>query len=127
MSIDEAALATELLGRHGVTTAERLAAIGIERGAVDNLVRQGRMRRPGTGVVVSTSWPETLDHRMALACAITRGVVRFPTAGTAWELRRVTPIGASSRLDRRGTAYSHAPRYTTSSHSLPTSKPRGAA
>ena len=36
MIIDEAALAAELLARHGVTTTTRLAAIGIGRRAVDH-------------------------------------------------------------------------------------------
>lgn len=88
MSIDEAALAAELLARHGVTTNERLGRIGIGERAIDTLARNGRVRRPGNGVVVSTSWPNTLEHRMAVACALTGGVVRFPTAGIVWQLRK---------------------------------------
>ena len=48
MTIDEAALAAELLARHGVTTTTRLAAIGIGRRAVDRLKRSGRLRSVGT-------------------------------------------------------------------------------
>jgi very-short-patch-repair endonuclease len=88
MAIDEAALAGELLARHGVTTTTRLAALGIGRRGVDRLKQRGRLRSAGQGVLASTSWPETLEHRMAIACAATRGVVRFPTAGLVWELRK---------------------------------------
>jgi len=88
MSIDEPALAAELLEHHGVTTAKRLAAIGIGRRTIDRLIRDGRLRRARSGVLLSTMWPDTLEHRMASACAITRGVVKFPTAGVAWRLRK---------------------------------------
>lgn len=87
MSIDEAALAVELTTRHGVTSAQRLAKLGISRRSADTLVRQGRLRRAGNGVLLSTSWPDTFAHRMAAACAVTGGVVMFPTAGVAWKLR----------------------------------------
>jgi very-short-patch-repair endonuclease len=88
MSIDESALAAELLHRHGVTTVHRLARIGISERTVDRLVTAGRFRRGGNGVLVSTCWPDSLEHRMALACAITGGVVCFPTAGEVWRLRK---------------------------------------
>jgi hypothetical protein len=87
MPIDEAALAAELTSRHGVTTMARLERLGIGRRAVDQLVVNGRFTRPGNGVV-STSWPDTLEHRMAMACALTCGVVMFPTAGKSWKLRK---------------------------------------
>lgn len=123
MHINEVALAAELLARHGVTAAERLAAIGIGRRAVDTLVRHGRVRRPGNGVVVSTSWPDTLDHRMALACAITGGVVRFPTAGTAWRMRRSprSPyvhlwIAEERRIQTRPGVRLHRTRYLPTNH-----------
>ena len=88
MAIDEAALAGELASRHGVTTAQRLEIIGIGRRAIDTLVRLGRLRRAGDGVLVGVIWPDTLEHRMALACAVTGGVVCFPTAGVSWGLRK---------------------------------------
>jgi len=88
VSIDEAALAAEILARHGVTTAQRLASIGIGRRSTDRLIREGRLKRAGRGVLLSASWTYTLEHRMAAACAITRGVVKFPTAGVAWGLRK---------------------------------------
>jgi hypothetical protein len=88
MPVDEAALAAELMRRHGVTTMARLERLGVGRRIADDLVRKGRFTRPGNGVVVSTAWPDTLEHRMAIACALTAGVVMFPTAGTAWRLRK---------------------------------------
>jgi len=88
MSWNEALLVAELNARHGVTTTKRLAEIGIGRRAIDGLVRRGRFRRAGTGVLISTSWPDSLEHRMAVACAVTGGVVMFPTAGQAWKLRK---------------------------------------
>jgi hypothetical protein len=88
MAVDESALAAELAARHGVTTAQRLARLGIGKRAVDTLVRNQRLRRSGREVLVTPCWPDNLDHRMALACAATGGVVCFPTAGVAWELRK---------------------------------------
>ncbi len=93
MALDESALAAELLARHGVTTSTRLAAIGIGRRTVDRLKRSGRLRSVGQGVLASTAWPSTLEHRLAIACAATAGVVRFPTAGLVWEFRK-TPRGS---------------------------------
>ena len=40
------------------------------------------------GVLVAAAWPGNLEHRMAIACAVTAGVVCFPTAGLVWELRK---------------------------------------
>jgi len=88
MSQHEAALAAEFVTRQGVTTTRRLARIGIGRRAVDALVRSRRVRRLGTGVLVAVAWPDTLEHRMAIACAVTGGVVCYPTAGEAWQLRK---------------------------------------
>ena len=92
MAVDEQALAAELKQRHGVTTMTRLAALGIGRRAVDTLKRRGRLRLVGQGVLASTSWPDTLEHRMAIACASTGGVVCFPTAGIVWEFRKTPRI-----------------------------------
>ena len=92
MAVNENALAAELTQRHGVTTTARLAALGIGRRAVDTLKRRGRLRLVGQGVLVSTSWPDTLEHRMAVACAATGGVVCFPTAGIVWEMRKTPRI-----------------------------------
>ncbi len=39
-------------------------------------------------MLLSTLWPDTLKHQMAVACAITHGVVKFPTAGVAWRFRK---------------------------------------
>ena len=93
MTIDEAALAAELLARHGVTTTARLAGIGVGRRTVDRLKRSGRLRSVGQGVLASTSWPATLEHRMAVACAGSGGVVRFPTAGLVWGFRKTPRAG----------------------------------
>jgi hypothetical protein len=88
MSHHEAALAAEFVARHGVTTTRRLRKLGIGRRVVDGLERAGRVRRVGTGVIVVVAWPNTLEHRMAIACAVTGGAVRYPTAGEAWHLRK---------------------------------------
>jgi hypothetical protein len=92
MALDEVALAAELTARHGVTTTSRLARLGIGRRTIDTLKRRGRLRLAGQGVLVSTAWPDTFEHRMAVACATTRGVVCFPTAGIVWQLRKTPRI-----------------------------------
>jgi hypothetical protein len=74
--------------RHGVTSVRRLEAIDIGKRSIDALVRQGRLVRVGHGVLVSTCWPDDLEHRMALACATTEGIIAFPTAGLVWGLRK---------------------------------------
>jgi hypothetical protein len=86
--MDEGALAAELLNRHGVSTVQRLGRLGISKRMVERLVANGRLRRAGNGVVVSTCWPSTLGHRMALACAVTGAVIAFPTAGLVWSFRK---------------------------------------
>jgi very-short-patch-repair endonuclease len=88
MAVDESALAAELGSHHGVTTVRRLDRLGIGKRCVDGLVANGRLKRAGNGVLVSTCWPVTLEHQMAVGCAITGGVVCFPTAGLVWELRK---------------------------------------
>jgi hypothetical protein len=88
MPLDETALVAELTARHGVTTTARLARFGIGRRTIDTLKRRGRLRLAGQGVLVSTAWPDTFEHRMAVACAATGGVICFPTAGIVWELRK---------------------------------------
>jgi hypothetical protein len=88
MAVDETALAAELTARHGVTTTERLGRLGISERSVRTLVDRGRLHRAGRGVVVSAAWPETEEHRLAVACAVTGGVVAFPTAGAFWNLRK---------------------------------------
>ena len=88
MPLDHAALAVELNARHGVTTTARLEKLGISERSIRTLVSSGRFDRPVRGVLVATAWPDSLEHRMALACAATGGVVCFPTAGLAWDLRK---------------------------------------
>jgi hypothetical protein len=88
MALGEVALAAELTARHGVTTTSRLARLGIGRRTIDTLKQRGRLRLAGQGVLVSTTWPDTFEHRMAVACAATGGVVCFPTAGIVWQLRK---------------------------------------
>jgi hypothetical protein len=50
------------------------------------------LRLGGQGVLVSTNWPDTLEHRMALACAATAGVICFPTAGLVWAMRKTPRV-----------------------------------
>jgi hypothetical protein len=104
MRSNEAALATELKRRHGITSTKRLARLGITKRSVEALVRQGRLVRAGNGVLASASWPVDLDHRMALACAVTGGVVMFPTAGVVWQLRKTprdSDVHVCVPMDRR--------------------------
>jgi hypothetical protein len=108
MSIDESVLAGELSRRSGVTTAARLERLGISARSSRTLVTNGRLIRVARGVLAAPGWPDSLDHRTARACAITGGVVCFPTAGEVWNLRK-TPrrpdvyvwIESHRRLDRR--------------------------
>ena len=92
MRANEDALAAELRSRHGVTTTKRLVALGITKRSVEALVRQGRLVRWRNGVLVSASSPDSLQHRMAIACAVTGGVVMFPTAGEVWNLRKTPRV-----------------------------------
>ena len=88
MSVDQSALAAELAARNGVTTLARLRRIGISEGSTRTLVARGQLVRVARGVFAASGWPDGLDHRIALACAITDGVVCFPTAGEVWDLRK---------------------------------------
>jgi hypothetical protein len=108
MIMDEAALAAELKRRHGVTSTRRLDALGIGKRSIDVLVRQGRLERAGNGVLVSTCWPVGLDHRLAIACAMTAGVIAFPTAGLVWSLRK-TPHSEEVTVCVSGERRVHAP------------------
>jgi hypothetical protein len=92
MSVKESVLAAEFSARNGVTTSSRLRRLGISDRSSRSLVTRGRLVRVSRGVFVAPGWPDSLDHRIAVACAITSGVVCFPTAGEAWELRK-TPKG----------------------------------
>jgi hypothetical protein len=88
MPVDHALLAAELTSRHGVTTTTRLERLGISERQTRTLVAHGQLERAGRGVLVATAWPDGLEHRMAVACAATCGVVCFPTAGLVWGLRK---------------------------------------
>lgn len=83
----EAILAAELRPRHGVTARVRLRRRGLTDRQIHGLVRNGRLRTAGRGVLVDTAAPDTLEQRMAIACAMTGGVVMFPTAGLVWRFR----------------------------------------
>jgi hypothetical protein len=88
MRVDNALLAAELRSRHGVTTTVRLGQLGISEQSIRTLVSKGQLERVVLGVFVAAAWPDSLEHRMAVACAATGGVVCFPTAGLAWQLRK---------------------------------------
>lgn len=88
MHRNEVALAAELNDRHGVTTTARLARLGISEQMLRTLVASGRILRVVRGVYAAAAWPDSLEHRMAIACAATGGTVCFPTAGQVWELRK---------------------------------------
>jgi hypothetical protein len=83
----ESVLAAELSARHHVTTRSRLLRLGIGRRVIDRLCARGRLEHVGKGVLVSRSGPDTKHQRLALACALTGGVICYPTAGGVWEYR----------------------------------------
>ncbi len=43
-------------------------------------------------MLVSPIGPETFEQRLAVACALTGGVITFPTAGKVWELRKTPTL-----------------------------------
>ncbi len=88
----ESVLATELSTRHHVTTRKRLQRLGISRRVIDGLCRRGRLEHIGNGVLVSPSGPETFEQRLAIACALTGGVISYPTAGKVWEFRKTPAV-----------------------------------
>jgi hypothetical protein len=84
----EPEIAQELSTRQCVTTRARLQGLGIGRRIIDALCRRGPLTHVGNGVLVSPSGADTFEHRLALACALTKGVVTFPSAGTVWRYRK---------------------------------------
>lgn len=88
MPFDERALAGILRRQHGVINVTRFHRLGVSDRVIDSLVSKGRLVRAGRGVFVSTSAQPTFEQRLAVACAITGGVVRYPSAGTVWQLRK---------------------------------------
>jgi hypothetical protein len=88
----ESMLAAELSTRHHVTTRKRLQLLGLSRRVIDGLCRRGRLEHSGNGVLVSPSGPPTFEQQLAIACALTGGVISFPTAGKMWELRKTPTI-----------------------------------
>ena len=94
----ESVLAAELSTRHHVTTRKRLQRIGLSRRVVDGLCQRGRLEHIGNGVLVCPAGAATFEQRLAIACALTGGVISFPTAGKVWEFRK-TPT------DERGPCH----------------------
>jgi hypothetical protein len=92
MPFDPVLLTAELMARHGVTTTARLVKLGISDRSIRTVVSRGQLARAGRGVLVATAWSDSLERRMAVACAVTGGVVCFPTAGIAWELRKTPRV-----------------------------------
>lgn len=88
----ESVLARELGRRHHVTTRARLQRLGIGRRIIDGLCRRGRLTHLGRGVLLSPSGPESFERRLAIACALTGGVVTYPTAGRLWSFRKTPPV-----------------------------------
>jgi very-short-patch-repair endonuclease len=88
----ESVLAAELSARHHVTTRKRLQRLGIGRRVIDGLCGRGRLNHIGGGVLVSASGPQTFEQHLAIACALTGGVISFPTAGKVWEFRKTPTL-----------------------------------
>ena len=119
MSVDHALLAAELTARHGVTTTARLERLGFSERRVRTLVSRGQLARAVRGVLVASAWPDGLEHRMALACAATGGVVCFPTAGLVWELRRSPRTDETHVAIHEGRRIDPIPRVVISRELLP--------
>lgn len=85
----EPALGAALQRRHGVISRTQLVELGLTRMMIETMVANGRLRRSWRGVFVVASAVDTVEHRMAVACATTGGVVCFPTAGKVWQMRGV--------------------------------------
>ena len=98
MSAWESVLAAELSTRHHVTTRKRLQRLGISRRVIDGLCRRGRLEHIGNGVLVSPSGPTSFEQRLVIACALTGGVICYPTAGKVWEFRKTPTVNVSSRV-----------------------------
>lgn len=88
----EAALRSELRHRHGVTTRERLRNRGLTDRVIDGLLSSGRLLAVARGVFVDPSSPDTLERRVAIACAVTGGAACFPTAGELWRFRKTPRV-----------------------------------
>jgi hypothetical protein len=104
----EFALATELSTRHHVTTRKRLQRLGIGRRVIDRLCARGRLEHVGKGVLICRSGPDTVEQRLALACALTGGVICYPTAGEVWTYRN-TPRQRSIHVSVAHTRRVDAP------------------
>ncbi len=90
----ESVLAAELSTRHHVTTRKRLQRIGLRRRVIDGLCQRGRLEHIGNGVLVCPAGAATFEQRLAIACALTGGVISFPTAGKVWEFRKTPTTSA---------------------------------
>jgi very-short-patch-repair endonuclease len=88
MPVDHALLAADLSARHGVITTARVVHLGISKRSLRTLVESGLLVSVARGVLVAAAWPDSLEHRMAVACAVTGGVISFPTAGLVWQFRK---------------------------------------
>jgi hypothetical protein len=89
----ESVLAAELSARHHVTTRARLERLGFSRRVIDGLCNRGRLVHVGNGVLISAAGPPTFERRLAIACALTRGVISYPTAGKVWDFRKTPRRG----------------------------------
>ena len=104
--VDETRLAKELRTRNGVTTRVRLRSLGYHDQAIDRLIARGRLTSIGRGVLVDPATSDSLEARVAAACAQTGGVACFPTAGVLWQLRkspRVAEVHVTVPWSRRVT------------------------
>jgi len=92
MTIEERVLAGLLAKGHGCTSRVEMRREGITRNQADNLVRNGRLRSLGNGVLLSPAHPETFDQRVAIACRLTGGGATFPTSGIVWKVRKTPRV-----------------------------------
>jgi hypothetical protein len=115
----ESVLATKLSTRHHVTTRKRLQRLGIGRRVVDRLCARGRLDHVGKGVLVGRSGPVTFEQRLAVACALTGGVVCYPSAGRVWDYRH-TPRQPDVHVRIAHCRRVDAPEWIVGHYTIPT-------
>jgi very-short-patch-repair endonuclease len=83
-------LAQFLRSHHGVVSQPDLERLAVPRRHIRRLVRARILERVGPAAWRLTATPRTLEHRVAVACAVhPRAVAAFTTAGHLWGLHKM--------------------------------------
>jgi len=92
MSIDDERRALQVIRRLGVFRASDLAAHGIPRRRLYQLVREGKVERQARGIYAASSHPHTAEHSLAqVAKRVPNGVICLLTALRFHELTTQLP------------------------------------